>query len=101
MSNEEEYYRDRNLSVIYNPDEENYCILIESTKGFGTRMSLDQKVLEELAKQDIAYVSEKLAMMHLSNGLSRIDIIRTHTAILETIGRYNKNLEKFRKKEDL
>ena len=79
MNEERGYYRDRNSSVIYNPDNSDYEISIESTKGFGIELSLDQKIMEEFSRQNILKVSEKLAAMHLSDGLSRTDIARVYT----------------------
>ena len=101
MSEEKEYYKDRNMSITYIPTKDIYHISIESTKGFEKRMSLDQRILEEFSRNDIAHLSDSLAMMGLSIGLNRTDVMRLHHGIESTMKKYDKEVEEFKKKESL
>ena len=101
MDEEKVYYQDENISITYHPTEDDYLIRIESTKGFEKCMSLDQRILEEFSKKDLKYVSETLARMDLSNGLSRTDVIRVYDAILKTMEKYEEEVKEFRASENL
>ena len=100
--NEEiEYYKDENISITYNKKNDDYLILIESTQGFEKHISLDQRIMEGAAKNDLDHLSETLSIMDLSIGLSRTDVIRVYEAILKTMEKYNEKVEEFKAKECL
>jgi len=101
MDEEREYYRNEDISITYDPIDDNYQILIESTKGFERRISLDQRILEGFAKNDLNHLSERLAIMNLSDGLSRTDVIRLYDAILKTMEKYNEEVKEFKLSEGL
>ena len=59
-------------------------------------ISLDQRLIEEFSRHDADYLSDRLLLMDLSHGMSRVDIISIHHAIGRTADEYNAELEKFR-----